>query len=81
LTLLGQHYGFSRVKMGQWLVTLGLRNESMKPSKKAFDGGFVDQRASTNLGTYFWVGHAAKIIRLLDESGYKRAEPKPEQPS
>jgi hypothetical protein len=80
LTELGRLYGVSRVRMGQWLVDLGLRTQGKKPSHMAFNGGFVDQRPSTQLDTYFWVWHAAKTIRLLDEAGHERVQP-PEVPS
>lgn len=53
LTELGKRFGVTRNKMGQWLVELGLRTSEKKPSKLAFDGGFVDQRGSSQPGTYF----------------------------
>ncbi len=72
LTELGQSYGVSRNKVGEWLVTLGLRTEDKKPSPKAFNEGFVDQRDSTQPGTYFWVWHGEKTCRVLDEAGHMR---------
>jgi hypothetical protein len=74
LTELGQVYGVSRNKVGQWLVDLGLRTADKKPSAKAFNEGFVDQRDSTQPGTYFWVWNGQKTCQLLDEAGYMRAE-------
>jgi hypothetical protein len=74
LTELGRIYGVSRNKVGQWLVDLGLRTAQRKPSRVAFDGGFVDQRCSTNPGTYFWVWDAKKTCALLDEAGFQRAD-------
>lgn len=74
MTDLGRLYGVSSHKIGRWLVELGLRNAQKKPSIKAFDGGFVTQRDSTQLGTYFWVWHGEKTLRALDEAGKKRVE-------
>ena len=73
LTQLGQIYVVSRNKVGQWLVDLGLRTKEKKPSRPAFDGGFVDQCPSTNPGTYYWCWHGEKITRMLDEAGFLRA--------
>ena len=75
LTELGQVYGVSRNKVGQWLIDLGLRTNEKKPSKLAFDGGFVDQRSSSQPGTYFYVWHGQKTCQLLDKAGHMRAAP------
>jgi hypothetical protein len=74
LTELGRLYGVSRNKLGQWLVDLGLRTANRKPSARAFNEGFLDQRDSKQPGTYFWVWHEEKTTRLLDEAGHMRAE-------
>jgi hypothetical protein len=74
LTELGNLYGVSRVKVGQWLVGLGLRTAEKKPSRAAFEGGFVDQRPSTQPATYFYVWHARKTCELLDGAGFTRAD-------
>jgi hypothetical protein len=76
LTELGRLYGVSRNKIGQWLVDLGLRTKDKKPSARAFNEGFVDQRGSTQPGTYFWVWHDEKTPQLLDEAGYMRTDQK-----
>ncbi len=75
LTELGQIYGVTRNKVGAWLVELGLRTTDKKPSKTAFDSGYVEQRLSTQPGTYFWVWHGEKTCKLLEEAGHKKAEP------
>jgi hypothetical protein len=75
LTELGKLYAVSRVKVGQWLVDLGLRTKEKRPSRAAFDGDFVDQRPSTQPNTYYWVWHQEKTTRLLDGVGYRRVEP------
>jgi hypothetical protein len=74
LTELGRLYGVSRNKVGQWLVDLGLRTKEKKPSRAAFDGGFMDQRPSTQPDTYYWVWNGEKTTRLLDEAGHMRAD-------
>jgi hypothetical protein len=74
LTELGHLYGVSRNQVGQWLVDLGLRTKEKKPSRAAFDDGFVDQRPSTQPGTYYWVWQGEKTTRLLDEAGFQRAD-------
>jgi hypothetical protein len=47
----------------------------MRPSRAAFDGGFVDQWPSTQPGTYYWVWHGEKTARLLDGAGFQRVDP------
>ena|SRR5579884_3356299 len=74
LTELGQVYGVTRNRVGQWLVDLGLRTKEKKPSPRAFHEGYVAQRDSTNIGTYFWVWHGEKTCRLLDEARHMRTE-------
>jgi hypothetical protein len=72
LTELGRLYGVSSHMMGRWLVALGLRTREKKPSRDAFQGGYVSQRASTQPGTYFWVWHGERTMRLLHEAGYRK---------
>lgn len=43
-TELGQIFGVSSHRMGKWLVDLGLRYKNKKPSRPAFENGFVHQR-------------------------------------
>ncbi len=73
LTELGQLYGVTRNKLGLWLVELGLRTPTKKPSQLAFGGGYVAQRPSTQPETYYYAWHRAKTCQLLDEAGYKRS--------
>jgi hypothetical protein len=72
LTELGTLYGVSRVRMGQWLVEVGLRTGRKTPSERAFGGGYIARRPSSQPRTYFWVWHAAQTIDLLDRAGYGR---------
>ena len=73
-TELGKLYGVSSHKIGKWLLDLGLRTKDNKPSRTAFEAGFVDQRPSTQPGTYFWVWHSEKTMQALDKAGHKRVE-------
>ena len=68
-TELGELYGVSSHKIGKWLMACGLRTSEKKPSLKAFQEGFVERRASTQPGTYFWVWSAAKTTKVITEAG------------
>ena len=70
LTELGKEYGVSSHKMGKWLIDLGLRDRNKKPSRAAFENGFVQQRDSTQPGTYFWVWNKAKTLWALEKAGH-----------
>jgi hypothetical protein len=72
LTDLGKLYGVSSHKMGKWLSDLGLRDRNKKPSRTAFDNGLVEQKDSTQPGTYFWVWHKEKTLWALEKAGHKR---------
>ena len=71
MTELGKLYGVSSHKIGKWLVELGLRDNNKKPSKAAFENGYVQQRDSTQPGTYFWVWHKQKTMWVLEKAGHK----------
>jgi hypothetical protein len=71
MTELGKLYGVSSHKMGKWLVDVGLRDKNKKPSRAAFEHGFVEQKGSTQPGTYFWVWHAEKTKWELGKAGHK----------
>jgi hypothetical protein len=74
LTELGEIYGVTRNKMGQWLTALGLRTtKEKKPSKMAFERGLVQDFPSTQPMTYYWKWHGEKTCRILDEAGHARA--------
>lgn len=72
LTDLGRLFGVSSHKIGKWLKQVGLRTSANKPSPRAFKEGFVDQRGSTQPGTYIWVWHAEKTQKVLSEAGFKQ---------
>jgi len=72
MTELGKLYGVSSHRIGKWLMDLGLRSNDKKPSRMAFENGFVEQRDSTHPGTYFWVWNKEKTMWALDKEGHKR---------
>jgi hypothetical protein len=53
---------------------VALRNKEKKPSRAGFEGNYVDQRPSTQPGTYYWVWQVEKTTRLLDGAGFERAD-------
>lgn len=71
LSELGRFYRVSGRKMGQWLVKIGLRTDANRPSSTAFDEGYVETRPSRNAGSYFYVWHVERTMRLLEKHGYK----------
>ena len=73
-TELGKLYGVSSHKIGRWLVEVGLRTREKKPSYRAFNEGFVEQRPSTQPNTYFYVWQKEKTVALLEHYGYERVD-------
>ena len=71
-TQLGKIYGVTSHVIGKWLTGLGLR-EAGKPSRTAFNEGFVRQAPSSQPETYFYVWNKAKACEVLDGMGYPRA--------
>ena len=70
LTQLGKLFGVSSHTMGGWLRDAGLRDPSGKPTAAGY--GYADTRPSTTPGTYFWVWHKERTIRLLESRGHKQ---------
>ena len=77
LTELGKLCGVSSHKVGKWLVGLGLRTQAKKPSPRAFKEGYVEQRGSTQPGTYFWVWHGEKTMKVLTAAGLAKPVTQP----
>lgn len=71
LTELGKLYGVSSPQIGKRLKQVDLRTQDNKPSPRAFKEGFVAQRGSTQPGTYFWVWHTEKTLKVLTGAGFK----------
>jgi hypothetical protein len=65
LTELGKLYGVSSHQIGKWLKQVGLRTKDNKPSPRAFKEGYVEQRGSTQPGTYYWIWHGEKTLKVL----------------
>lgn len=72
LTELGRLYGVSSHVVGRWLKNLGLRTEDGKPSYDAFSQGYITQRPSRGVGTYYYVWNAEKTTAILDGMRYPR---------
>lgn len=72
LTQIGEVFGVSNQQVGKWLAKLGLRTDANRPSREAFDGGYVKEGPSRGQG-YNWVWHSEKTVRVLSEAGHKSA--------
>jgi hypothetical protein len=73
-TEIGGLFGVTCKVIGDWLIEVGLRTEDRKPSRKAFEGGFVSQSALDSGGYYYkWDGE--KTIKALEEGGRRRKTP------
>jgi hypothetical protein len=76
LTQLGEIFGVSSHKVGDWLVEIDFRTENKRPSKMAFEKDVVKEGPSRGQG-YNWVWHAEKTITALEVAGHKRVFPAP----
>lgn len=76
LTQLGEIFGVSSHKVGDWLVELGFRTENKRPSKLAFEADVVKEGPSRGQG-YNWIWHAEKTIEAIEAAGHKRTFPAP----
>src|SRR5688572_198646 len=75
---LGELFGVSSHKIGDWLVQCGLRNEqSKKPTPKAHQEQYCDTAPSRN-GQYCWAWNAEKTVAALVDAGH-RLVPNPPQ--
>lgn len=76
LTDLGKKLGVTRNRVGKWLVPIGLRTHDLKPSRLAFEEGFVKAIPhGRNQDGYFYIWHRKKTLAALIEAGHKLAEP------
>ena len=69
LTQLGELFGVTSHKIGQWLKGLGFRDEEGLPTKTAHDGRYCKQAVAGEKGT-LWVWHSEKIVAALKEAGH-----------
>ena len=65
-TQLGELFGVTSHKIGQWLKDIGLRDEDGKPTEEAHDGHFCKQAPSGPTG-YHWVWDSKKTVAALLE--------------
>lgn len=71
-TQLGEVFGVTSHQVGRWLTEIDLRYDSgrgMKPSSKAFDGGFV-KHVGNGPGRYIWVWHSERTVEALAQAGH-----------
>ena len=68
-TQLGQLFGTTSHKSGQWLKEIGLRDPDGTPTDMAHDDGFCKQAPSGQCG-YHWVWDSKKTVAALREAGY-----------
>jgi len=68
-TELGKLFGVSSHTMGDWLREAGLRDPGGRPTYEGHE--YADTRPSTNPGTYFWVWHRERTVRLLQSRGHQ----------
>ena len=65
-TQLGELFGVTSHKIGQWLKDLGLRDESGRPTDEAHEGMFCKQAPSGPTG-YHWVWDSKKTVAAFLE--------------
>lgn len=65
-TQLGELFGVTSHKIGQWLKDLGLRDESGRPTEEAHEGRFCKQAPSGPTG-YHWVWDSQKTVAAFLE--------------
>lgn len=76
LTQLGEIFGVSSHKVGDWLVEIGFRTEDKRPSRKAFALSVVSEGPSRNQG-YNWIWKSDETVAALENAGHKRSFPAP----
>lgn len=65
-TQLGELFGVTSHKIGQWLKDIGLRDESGRPTEEAHEGRFCKQAPSGPTG-YHWVWDSKKTVAAFLE--------------
>lgn len=69
---IGAEYGLTSHKLGRILTEQGFR-ENSKPTIKAFNAGWVQQRFAPDSVNYMWAWHSGKCRVLLDHLGHQRS--------
>jgi hypothetical protein len=78
-TQLGHLFGASSHKIGDWLVTAGLKDGKTKlPTGDAHRNGFCHQAPSGPSG-YFYTWHADKTVAVLTAAGHRPVADPPEE--
>lgn len=78
LTALGAIYGVNSHDVGRKLKALGLRTDDGRPSRRAIDDGFVQERILEYGGSH-WLWHEQKACEALDGAGNRRGGDKGEE--
>jgi hypothetical protein len=75
-TQLGSLFGTTSHQIGKWLLEIGLRTESGKPSTEAFQGKYCETAPSHGQG-YHYVWVVDKTVTALERAGHRRINPPP----
>lgn len=78
MTALGSIYGFNSHDVGRKLKGLALRTDDGRPSQRALDEGFVQERL-LEFGGSHWLWQEQKACEALDGAGYRRGGDKGEE--
>lgn len=78
MTALGSVYGMNAQDVGRKLKGLGLRTDDGRPSQRALDEGFVQERL-LEFGGSHWLWHEQKASEVLDGAGNRRGGDKGEE--
>jgi hypothetical protein len=72
---IGRLFGVTSHVIGRKLKKLGLRTDEGKPSRKAHEEGYCDQKWTRDARNYLWAWHQGKTVEALEAAGMKRVEP------
>ena len=68
---IGASLGLSSHQVGRKLKDLGLREDNGRPSKLAFDCGFVAQKWTQDGTKYLWAWHRGLTLKTLAAVGVR----------
>lgn len=68
----GAEFGMTSHAVGKKLKELGLRTKEGKPSSRAYDEGFCEQKFTQDYSHYLWAWHLGKTLTVLEAAGMKR---------
>jgi len=72
---IGALFGITSHKVGKTLKELGYRTPDGRPSQRAFDEGYVQQRwGFERQEIYNWAWHKDKVTALLEQAGLERVK-------